>query len=54
MKCISRLLAVGKSCGMEVKEAMREIKLSVWNVVAEKVNPDIEGSRKGFWAFVGR
>ena len=54
---------VGKSngCGMsivelrkEVKEAVREKKLSIWNEVVEKVNADFEGSRKEFWAFVGR
>ena len=35
----------------EVKEAVREKKLSIWN---KKVNADFEGSRKEFWAFVGR
>ena len=38
----------------EVKEAVREKKLSIWIEVFEKVNPDFEGSRKEFWAFVGR
>ena len=38
----------------EVKEAVREKKLSIWNEVVEKVNADFEGSRKEFWAFVGR
>ena len=38
----------------EVKEAVREKKLIIWNEVVEKVNADIEGSRKEFWAFVGR
>ena len=38
----------------EVKEAVREKKLSIWNEVIEKVNADFEGSRKEFWAFVGR
>ena len=38
----------------EVKEVVREKKLSIWNEVVEKVNADFEGSRKGFWAFVGR
>ena len=28
--------------------------LSIWNEVVEKVNADFEGSRKEFWAFVGR
>ena len=38
----------------EVKEAVREKKLSIWNEVVEKVNADFEeGSRKEFWAFVG-
>ena len=30
---------------------MREKKLSIWN---EKVNTDVEGSRKVFWDYVGR
>ena len=38
----------------EVKEAVREKTLSIWNDVVEKVNADFEGSRKEFWAFVGR
>ena len=38
----------------EVKEAVREKKLSIWNEVVEKVNADFEGSRKEFWAFVSR
>ena len=38
----------------EVKEAVREKKLIIWNEVVEKVNADFEGSRKEFWAFVGR
>ena len=38
----------------EVKEAVREKKLSIWNEVVEKVNADFEGSRKEFWALVGR
>ena len=43
-------------CGLckEVKEAVRKRKLSIWNEVVEKVNADFEGSRKEFWAFVGR
>ena len=36
----------------EVKEAVREKKLSIWNEVVEKVNADFEGSRKGFWALL--
>ena len=38
----------------EVKEAVREKKLSIRNEVVEKVNADFEGSRKEFWDFVGR
>ena len=38
----------------EVKETVREKKLSIWNEVREKVNADCEGSRKEIWAFVGR
>ena len=38
----------------EVKEAVREKKLTIWNEVVEKVNADFEASRKEFWAFVGR
>ena len=38
----------------KVNEAVREKKLSVWNEVVEKVNVDFEGSRKEFWAFVGK
>ena len=37
-----------------MKEAVREKKLGIWNEVVEKVNADFEGSRKEFWAFVGR
>ena len=37
----------------EVKEAVREKKLSIWNEVAEKANADFEGRRE-FWAFVSR
>ena len=29
-------------------------KLTVWNEIVEKVNVDFDGSRKEFWAFVGR
>ena len=38
----------------EVKEAVREKKLSVWNEVVEKFNADFEWSRTEFWAFVSR
>ena len=38
----------------EVKELVREKKLTIWNEVVEKVNADFDGSRKEFWAFVGR
>ena len=43
-------------CGLrrEVKELVREKKLTIWNEVVEKVNVDFNGSRKEFWAFVGR
>ena len=34
-----------------MKDLVRENKLAVWN---EKVNVDFDGSRKEFWAFVGR
>ena len=38
----------------EVKELVRQKKLTMWKEVVEKVNVDFEGSRKEFWAFVGR
>ena len=38
----------------EVKELVREKKLTIWSEVVEKVNVDFNGSRKEFWAFVGR
>ena len=38
----------------EVKDLVREKKLAIWNEVAEKVNADLDGSKKEFWAFVGR
>ena len=38
----------------EVKELVREKKLTIRNEVVEKVNVDFDGSRKEFWAFVGR
>ena len=38
----------------EVKDLVREKKLAVWNEIVEKVNVDFDGTRKEFWAFVGR
>ena len=38
----------------EVKELVREKKLSIWNEDLEKANVDFDGSKKEFWAFVGR
>ena len=38
----------------EAKELVREKKLTMWNEVVEKVNVDFDGSRKEFWAFLGR
>ena len=38
----------------EVKELVREKKLTIWNEDVEKVNVHFDGSRKEFWAFVGR
>ena len=38
----------------EVKELVTEKKLTIWNEGVEKVNVDFDGSRKEFWAFVGR
>ena len=35
----------------EVKELVREKKLNIWREVVEKAN---DGSKKEFWAFVGR
>ena len=37
-----------------MKELVREKKLTIWNEVVENVNVDFDGSRKEFWAFVGR
>ena len=37
-----------------MKDLVREKKLVVWYEVVEKVNVDFKGSRKEFWAFVGR
>ena len=38
----------------EVKELVRQKKPTLWREVVEKVNVDYEGSRREFWAFVGR
>ena len=38
----------------EVRDLIRKKKIDIWNDVVEKVNTDYEGSRKEFWAFVGR
>ena len=38
----------------EVKELVKEKKLTIWNEVVEKVNVDFDGSRKEFCAFVRR
>ena len=38
----------------EVKDAVREKKLSMWNEVVKRVNVDFEGSRMEVWAFVCR
>ena len=38
----------------EVKELVREKKLNIWREVVKKANTDFDGSRKEFWAFVGR
>ena len=38
----------------EVKELVREKKLNIWREVVEKANTDFDGSKKEFWAFVGR
>ena len=38
----------------EVKELVRQKKLTLWKEVVEKVNVDFEGSRKEFWPFVSR
>ena len=35
----------------EVKELVRQKKLTMWKEVVEKINVDYEGSRKKFWAF---
>ena len=59
---IRKLLMVGKIYGMsivrrlhkEVKELVREKKLNIWREVVEKANTDFDGSKKEFWAFVGR
>ena len=33
---------------------VRKKKANIWNDVVRRVNNDCEGSRKDFWAFVGR
>ena len=38
----------------EVKELVREKKLNIWRGDVEKANTDFDGSKKEFWAFVGR
>ena len=38
----------------EVKQLVTEKKLQFWNEVVDKVKSDYEGSKKEFWAFVGR
>ena len=37
-----------------MKELVRQKKLTMWKDVVEKANADFEGSRRKFWAFVGR
>ena len=37
-----------------MKDLIRKKNIDIWNEVVEKVNTDYEGSRKEFWAFVGR
>ena len=37
-----------------MKELVREEKLNIWREVVEKANTDFDGSKKEFWAFVGR
>ena len=38
----------------EVKELVREKKLNTWREVVDKANTNFDGSRKEFWAFMGR
>ena len=38
----------------EVKDLVRQKKISIWNEVIERATADFEGSRKEFWAFVSR
>ena len=38
----------------EVKDLVRQKKISIWNEVIEWANADFEGSRKEFWALVSR
>ena len=46
----------GKYCRLrrEVKDLVREKKLTVWNEVVDRVNVDFEGSKEEFWAYIGR
>ena len=37
-----------------MKELVREKKLNTWREVVKKANIHFDGSRKEFWAFVGR
>ena len=37
-----------------MKVLVREKKLNIWREVVEKANTDFDGSKKEFWAFVGR
>ena len=37
-----------------MKELVREKKLNIWREVVKKKNTDFDGSKKEFWAFVGR
>ena len=37
-----------------MKELVRQKKLTMWKEVVEIANVDFEGSRKEFWAFVGK
>ena len=38
----------------EVKQLVTEKKLQIWNEVVHKPNSEYDGSKKEFWAFVGR
>ena len=37
-----------------MKELVREKQLTIWREVVKKVNTDFDGSKKKFWAFVGK